>query len=270
MNRLHNKVAIITGAASGIGRASARLFAEEGAAVVLADRDVEEGILAAQEIERSGGRAMFVTAEVSDEEQMRRLIEAAVAEFGDLDIMYNNAGIEELHPLHEMPTASWERQLDVNLKGTFFGCKYALRHFLKRGGGVILNTSSINGIIPSPLRPAYNAAKAGIILLTKNIALEYGEKNIRANVLCPGAVYTKMTGFLRDDRRIEQRAQRLSVMNRIAEPEEIARAALFLVSDDASFITGISLIVDGGMSLCGHKFGQSQGDVGTLDTEGPG
>ncbi len=253
MNRLKNKVTIITGAASGIGRAAAELFAEEGAAVVLADLNRDEGEAVAEEIRNSGRRALFVPTDVAQEEQMRALVETAVRQFGDLHIMYNNAGMEELYRLDEISTESWQRQIDVNLKGTFLGCKYAVEHFLKKGGGVILNTSSISGILPSPGRPAYNAAKAGVILLTKNIALEYGRKNIRANVICPGVVYTKMTALLLRDPGIDEEAKGLAALHRVADPIEIARVALFLVSDDASFVTGVSLLVDGGMALCPYK-----------------
>jgi NAD(P)-dependent dehydrogenase (short-subunit alcohol dehydrogenase family) len=249
MKKLQDKVAIITGAASGIGLASARVFAEEGAAVVIADLDAEQGTAAAQEITDNGGRALFVQTDVSQEHQVEALIQRTLDHFGDLDIMFNNAGMEELYHIHELSTESWQRQIDVNLKGTFLGCKHAIRHFLKKGRGVILNTSSIGGILPTPQRPAYNSAKAGVILLTKNIALEYGKRNIRANVICPGIVYTKMTALLRERPDLEELARKLSALHRVARPEEIARAALFLVCDDASFITGISLIVDGGMSL---------------------
>lgn len=250
MVRLKNKVAIITGAANGIGLAASRLFAEEGAAVVLADIDVEHGEAAAEEINRQGRKALFIKTDVTRETEVQDLIRKTIAQYGSLDILYNNAGYEEYHKLHELSEESWNRQMDINLRACYLTCKFAIQHFLKRKSGVILNTSSIAGIFPTRNRPAYNAAKGGVIMLTKNIAMEYGEYNIRANVICPGVVRTKMIGLTKNS-DVKKLASRASVLNRIGEPEEIARASLFLVSDEASFVTGISFLVDGGMNLGG-------------------
>jgi len=250
MGRLENKTAIITGAANGIGLAAARLFSEEGAAVVLADIDDENGQAAAEEINQRHGKAHFVKTDVASETEVRQLVQETITHFGDLDIMYNNAGFEEYYKLHELPAESWDRQVDINLRGCYLGCKFALEHFMKQKSGTILNTSSIAGVLPSRDRAAYNAAKGGIILLTKNIALEYGDYNVRANAICPGVVRTRMIG-IRDDSELKEIGKKASVLNRVGEPEDIARAALFLVSDEASYITGISLLVDGGMNLGG-------------------
>ena len=147
----------------------------------------------------------------------------------------------------------WQRQIEINLTGTFYVCKHALQHFVKVGGGVILNTASISGFLPSPKRPAYNAAKGGVIMLTRNIASEYGAKGIRANVICPGITITGMTSNMLASEEILAFASSNAVLNRVAEPIEIAKPALFLVSDDASFITGTSLLVDGGTNLGGFR-----------------
>lgn len=251
MGKLRNKVSIITGAARGIGRAAAKLFAEEGSAVVVADLKEIDGQKVVDEMNEKGGRALFIPTDVANENDVKHLVEKTVGHFGQLDIMYNNAGYQYVKEAHALSKEEWERQIKINLDGVFLGCKYAIQHFLKSGKGIILNTSSINGILPSFKRPAYNAAKAGVILLTKNIAADYGPKNIRANVICPGATYTDMTVPYLEDPDIHNQTCRFSVFNRLAEPEEIARPALFLVSDDASYITGIALQVDGGMNLGG-------------------
>ncbi len=251
MGKLENKVAIITGAASGIGRAASVLFAAEGAKVVIADIQEEQGEQVVNEIRGAGGEAIFVQTDVTQEQQVRSLIHRAIDHFGDLHILYNNAGMEELSPLHAIQSDSWDRQLNVNLKGTFLCCKYAVQHFMKKRQGVVLNTSSISGVFPSFDRPAYNAAKGGVIMLTRNIALQYGAYNIRANVICPGVVHTPMIAHYFTSEEIVEASRRVSVLRRIGSPEEIARPALFLVSDDASFITGACLFVDGGMNLGG-------------------
>ena len=251
MSRLQNKVSIITGAASGIGRAAASLFAREGSAVVVADVNEERGQSIVAEIRNDGGTAAFIRTDVANESDIKNTISETISRFGTLDIIYNNAGFQIVEQAHLLSQEDWHKQIQINLDGTFYGCKYALEHFEKTGGGIILNTSSINGILPSFKRPAYNAAKGGVIMLTKNIAADYGSKNVRANVICPGATYSEMTIPHLTTEQIRSKVCRFSVFNRMAEPEEIAKPALFLCSDDASYITGIALQVDGGMNLGG-------------------
>ncbi len=250
MNKLENKVAIITGAASGIGLAAAQLFAAEGATVVLADKNVEDGKTAAAKINQNKNNALFIETDITLEAAAQNLIHETIKRFDGLDILYNNAGHEEYFKLHELSNDSWTRQIDTNLRGSFLTSKFALRHFMGKKQGVILNTSSIAGFMPTQDRPAYNAAKGGVIMLTKNIALEYGQYNVRANVICPGIVRTNMTAAGMDSDR-KGGFKKASVFNRAGKAEEIAQAALFLVSDDASFVTGTSLQVDGGMNLGG-------------------
>jgi len=251
MKKLQNRVAIITGAASGIGEAAAKLFADEGASIVVADVNAEDGKRVVDEIKSSGGQAHFSQVDVTSEAEIEAMIQAAVSTFGRLDILYNNAGYEDIEYAHKLEESSWDKQVDINLKGTFLACKHALRHFsATKTRGVILNTASIAAFLPTPMRPAYNAAKGGVVMLTKNIAAEYGPQKIRANAICPGITLTGMTDGLENMPVHLERAKKAAALECVASPDDIARPALFLCSDDASFITGTTLQVDGGMNLC--------------------
>ena len=249
MSRLAEKSAVVTGAASGIGRAAAERFAAEGAAVLVADVDAAGAEVAAA-IRARGGRAEFVRTDVTDESAVRTLMEAAVEHFGKLDVVFNNAGIGSFVPFDRLEPAEWDRILAVNLRGVFLGCRYALPHLRRNGGGAILNTASQSGLQGQAMNESYCASKAGVVLLSRSLAREVARENIRVNCLCPGGTDTPLlrafsAASAQSADPLANLAAR-SPMGRIARPEEIAAAALFLVSDEASFITGVALPVDGG------------------------
>lgn len=249
MSRLAGRVAVITGAASGIGRASAERFAAEGAAVLLADVQAEEGAAAAGAIRARGGRAEFLRTDVTREAEVQAMVEAAVAHFGRLDILFNNAGVGSFVPFDRLEPAEWDRILAVDLRAVYLGCRAALAHLRRSGGGAILNTASQSGLQGQAMNEAYCAAKAGVILLTRSLARELARENIRVNCICPGGTDTALLrGYLgptASSGAVADLGARLP-MGRVARPEEVAAAALFLVSADASYVTGVALPVDGG------------------------
>jgi NAD(P)-dependent dehydrogenase (short-subunit alcohol dehydrogenase family) len=249
--KLANKVALITGAGSGMGKSAALIFAVEGAkvaAVDVAEAQVKETVA---EIAKRGGDAIAIRADVSKSEDVKRMIDDTVARFGGLNIMYNNAGIEgESNFMSNMTEDQFDRVIAINLRGVFLGMKYALPHLVKAGGGSIINQASIAGMIAVRGGAAYSASKAGVIALTRVAALEYGRYNIRVNAICPGAVETPMAQRIRQGQPPNPKAiQRISVLGRMAEPEEIAKVALFLASDDSSFATGAPFVIDGGWTV---------------------
>jgi len=256
MGRLADKVAVVTGAASGIGKSSALLFAEEGAKLVLADIDQEGVEAVAAEIAGSGGAAVAIRTDVSRGGDVRRMIEAATRQFGRLDILYNNAGIIAPQLLHLISEEDWDRTIATNLRSVFLGCKYALPELMKHGG-VILNTASVAGLEGRTAHAHYCASKAGIIMMTRNIAMDYAKYDIRANCICPGGVETNISKGHRLNlspeglERLGRWTAETNPIPRIAKPEEIARVAVFLCSDDASYVTGHAMVVDGG-SIAGH------------------
>ncbi|MGH7964134.1 MAG: SDR family NAD(P)-dependent oxidoreductase [Candidatus Binatia bacterium] len=249
--RLKDKVSLITGAASGMGRATAMLFAREGSKVVATDVDEAGGQKTIDLIHEMGADAVFVKADVSREADARNMVEQTVARYGRLDVLFNNAGVAQGVELTEMTEQEWDRVVDIDLKGVFLGCKHGIREMLKTGGGAIISTASISGIIGQNYLGAYNAAKAGVINLTRHIAFEYGPRGIRANAICPGAVDTPMLkgAFEADAAPILHYFRHTAPLRRIGQPEDIAKAALFLASDDSSFITGHALVVDGGLTV---------------------
>jgi NAD(P)-dependent dehydrogenase (short-subunit alcohol dehydrogenase family) len=241
---LTNKVAIVTGASSGIGRAAALLFAREGAAVVVNARGEAELQKLVSEIEAAGGRAVAVAGDVVDEETHRALLEAALDRFGGLDIALNNAGtVGPYKPLGEVTLEEWQHTLTMNLTSAFLGARLQIPAMLERGGGSIIFTSTFVGTsVGIPGMGAYGASKAGIMGLVKGITADYGARGIRANALLPGGTDTPMGG----DAAQKEWAAGLHALKRIAQPEEIARAALFLASPMASFVAGSALYADGG------------------------
>lgn len=245
--RLGNKTAIITGGASGIGRASALRFAREGAQVVIADLNVKGGRETADLIEQQGGSALFAEINVSDSNQIKELISVTVETFGKLDILFNNAGIGNPNVKSvDLEEEDWDQIIDINLKGVFLGIKHAVPEMKKTGGGAIINTSSLLGIKGQKYLAAYNASKAGVILLTKNAALEYGKDLIRVNAIAPGVIDTQIIEGWKNDERKWPIISRANALGRIGTPEEVANAVLFLASEESSFITGATLSVDGG------------------------
>ncbi|ADI26827.1 SDR family NAD(P)-dependent oxidoreductase [Geobacillus sp. C56-T3] len=245
--RLQGKAAIVTGGASGIGRATAIRFAEEGAKVAVSDINEEGGEETVHLIREKGGEAIFVQTDVADSKQVSRLVQTAVDVFGGLHILFNNAGIghSEVRST-DLSEEEWDRVIDVNLKGVFLGIKYAVPALKASGGGAIVNTASLLGLKGKKYQAAYNASKAGVILLTQNAALEYGKFNIRVNAIAPGVIDTNIITPWKQDERKWPIISKANALGRIGTPEEVANAVMFLASDEASFITGAILSVDGG------------------------
>jgi NAD(P)-dependent dehydrogenase (short-subunit alcohol dehydrogenase family) len=249
MGRLQGKVAIITGGASGMGRASSILFASEGANVVLADLNVAGGEETAGLASESGNRCVFQRTDVSSESDVAALVARATTEFGRLDIMFNNAGIGgAVGPLEEITVEDWDRTQAVCLRGVFLGIKHAVGPIRAAGGGSIISTASIAGIDGYPNLHAYSAAKAGVVNLTRSAALEFAADQIRVNCIAPGGVSTPIIyGFAGTNKEaVEANLARSQPIPRAGQPEDIAQAALFLASDASGFITGHTLVVDGG------------------------
>jgi cyclopentanol dehydrogenase len=249
-DRLHGKVALVTGGAAGIGEATAKLFAKEGAKVVVADVDGEGGERTAGAIRQAGGDAHFAKTNVAREDEVRRMVAFTVQKYGRLDVLFNNAGIEELKPETETSVEEWERIMSVNVTGVFLGTKHAIPEMKKVGGGSIINTSSIFGLVGSPGWAAYHASKGAVRLLTKSTAWAHGVDRIRANSIHPGPIETRMlevTLQAEPDPAVarEQWLATLAI-GRFGRPEDIAFGALFLASDESSFVTGSELVIDGG------------------------
>lgn len=257
LGRLQGKVAIITGANSGIGRATARLFGREGAKVVCCDLQEDTTPRIDKLIEQDGGRAAFLQVDVTRQESCDRMVSTALEKFGDLDILYNNAGAGIRKLIHELTDDEWNFVVNLNLNALFRGVRAVIPHFLKKGRGNIVNTASTFGLLASEQYPGYCATKAAIINLTRQMALDYGPKGIRVNCVCPGAIETpRFRGFpprptlpQATEEQRKRMAESNRAMLRMGRPEEIAYGVLFLVSDEASFVTGHALVIDGGQTI---------------------
>jgi NAD(P)-dependent dehydrogenase (short-subunit alcohol dehydrogenase family) len=248
--RLENKVAIVTCGTSGIGEAVALLFAREGGAVAITGRNEARGHAVSARILESGGKAIFLRTDVRKAAECKRAIDETLHSFGRLDILFNNAGVFFPQNALECSEEEWDLQIDVNLKGTFLMSKYALEPMIAQGSGVIINNSSGWGLVGGDKAVAYCASKGGVVLLTKAMAVDHGRQGIRVNCICPGDVDTPM---LPEDARLRGLDWKTYLtgcenrpMGRIGTPDEIAKAVLFLASDDSSFMTGAALVVDGG------------------------
>lgn len=249
--RVKDRVAIVTGAAMGIGAGIASVLAQEGARVVVADVNAE-GERTADRLRRAGGEAIFVKTDVADEAQIRRMVDQALAEYGKLNILVNNAGIGVYTPVHETALQDWERCLRVNLTGPFLCAKYALPYLKAAGSGSIVNIASVHAYQNVGGTAPYAASKGGLVALTRVMAIDYAKDKIRVNAICPGWVFTPLIeGIFRASgdfdgmkRQVEQR----QLLGRLGTPEDIGRAVLYLASDDSSFVTGVSLFVDSGLT----------------------
>lgn len=249
MSLLKDKVAVVSGAGSGIGRAIAEEYAKEGAKVVVTDINEAHGEETVAAIKANGGEAIFVKADSSSAEDNKRVVDAAVEKYGRLDVACNNAGIGgPAVPTGEYPLDGWDKVIAVNLNGVFYACRYQLEQMLKNGGGSIVNIASIHGTVAAPNSVAYTASKHGVVGLTKNIAAEYGQKGIRCNAVGPGYIETPLlTANLTDEMKKGIAAK--ASMNRLGTPEEIANLVVFLSSDKSSFTTGAYFIADGGYTV---------------------
>jgi len=257
MSKLKGKVAVVTGGASGIGAATARLFAQNDARVIVADIDEAGGSRIASEL---GGDAAFFKVDVSQPGQVDAMVKSAVNKYGRLDILHNNAFYSTFGPVGQISIDEWQKTIAVTLSGVFYGMRFALPQMVAQGGGVVVNTASISGLFGDYMLGAYNAAKAGVVNLTRTAAIEYARKSIRINAVCPGGVLTppviKALNAAPDPERSKKDVEDHHPIGRFGDPNEIAKVILFLASDDSSFMTGSIVVADGGATahtgMMGH------------------
>lgn len=244
-NTFQNKVVVVTGAAAGIGFATAKEFAEQGAQVVLLDRDEKNGIECEGALKRAGKTATFMKFDVADETKVKSTLAEIVSRFGALDIAVNNAGISQpAVKIHDCEFSDWTKVIDVNVHGTFLCMKYELQHMLPKKSGIIVNMASVMGLVASGIKPAYHTSKHAILGLTKSAAIAYASQGIRVNAICPGFIDTELV----DPARKEVLAAR-SALGRLGTSEEIAKSIIWLCSPDATFVHGTALVVDGGYTI---------------------
>ena len=251
MGRLDGKVALITGGASGMGMVASKLFASEGSKIVLTDVADDAGEAVAAEIETAGGQALYVHSDVSDEADAEAMIKAAVDRFGGLSVLYNNAGVmmSQDGSVTETDVSIWDTTLGINVKGVAFGCKYGVPAMIASGGGSIINVASfVAWMGAATSQTAYTASKGAVLSMTREIAVEFARQGIRCNALCPGPIETPLLAELLSDPARRQRRFVHIPMGRLGRADELAKAALFLACDDSSFMTGASLVVDGGIT----------------------
>jgi NAD(P)-dependent dehydrogenase (short-subunit alcohol dehydrogenase family) len=271
MGRLNGKVAIITGAASGMGRATAVRFAGEGAKIVIADLNKEGGDATARDCRENGSDAVFQKTDVSTEADVKAAVDRAVKEFGRLDIIYNNAGLGgAVGPIEQIEMENWNRTMGILLTGVFLGIKHAIPEMRKAGGGSIISTASIAGIQGYAGIHAYSAAKAGVINLTRSAATELAKDKIRVNCICPGGINTPLIygNIPGGENTAAQFLSKMQPMQREGRPDDIANMALFLASDESEWITGAAMVVDGGYTAAGNFFQGMSGGQGILPPGG--
>ena len=258
--KLQGKTAIITGATSGIGRSTALLFAKHGARIVVVGRDESRGAVTVDAIKKEGQEALFVRADVSKSQEVQRMVDEAIQAFGRINILFNNAGVGPFGTAVDTSEELWNYVIGVNLTGVFLCSKYVIPHMLRQGGGVIINMGSVNSLMALENEVAYDASKGGVLMLTKSTALDFAKENIRVNCICPGFIKTTLVEEIwakSGNPEIEQEIARKHPMNRIGLPDEVANLALFLASDESSFITGQAIAIDGGL-LAGWPFSGQQ------------
>ena len=246
--RFAGKVVVITGAASGIGAATAHRFAEEGASLVLADLNEGQGRDLTGLLAKTGAAVHFVRTDVSDAEQVESLMQAAVEQYGALHVVFNNAGIGAYGKAPDLDVGVWQQVIAVDLHSVFYGCKSAIPRLRAAGGGAIINTASISGLFGDYGLVAYNAAKAGVVNLTRTVAIDHAREGIRVNAVCPGPIGTPLLNPLLAAPGAQDEYARLVPMGRVGRPEEVAGVVAFLASDDASYITGAAIVIDGGVT----------------------
>ena len=244
--RLENKVAFISGGARGMGAVEAKLFAREGARVVIGDVLEDEGRKTEAEINETGGECLFVRLDVTGEQDWQRAVAATVARFGRLDVLVNNAGIFRVEGVEDTSEQLWDQMMEINAKGVFLGTKHAIPEMRKAGGGSIVNISSVAGMVGDSSRAAYSSSKGAVRSFTKSTAIQYAKEGIRANSIYPGTIETPMTAWLLVDKANRQDRMEKTPLGRLGQPEDVAYGALYLASDESSFVTGSELVIDGG------------------------